>query len=94
MTSAIAQLWNGNVDPLQRFGRNNAEIRETERLMENSHEEMENLFNQTEKESFKKYSALVDEYLMLNSEQAFCDGFSLGVKLVTEALISVDEILR
>ena len=33
----------------------------------------------------EKYSGLIDEYVFLMSEQAFCDGFSLGLRISAEA---------
>ena len=41
--------------------------------------------NENEMKILEKYSGLIDEYVFLMSEQAFCDGFCLGLRISAEA---------
>jgi len=55
MTKTIAEIWNGNLDPVRYYGVDNHETKLLEALM---------------------------------GRQAFCDGFSLGGRIVAEALVA------
>ncbi len=84
MNSILAELWNGNVEPLQSFGRNNSDMKELERLILRHQAAVEQRLQGEAAASFQKYSACFNEYLGAASEQAFCDGFGLGVKIMAE----------
>ena len=92
MTKTIAQLWNGSLEPCHNFGLKNSEIRQLEKLMLKNGENLEANLNEKERDIFLKYSDCVNEYTILIAEQAFCDGFCLGAKIITEALTGADEI--
>ena len=51
-------------------------------LLQRNIEDFEKLAN------ISKFNGNVTEYTMLIAEQAFCDGFSLGVKFIAEALLA------
>ncbi len=91
MSSLIAELWRGNLDPSCYFGRNNSEIKKLENLMERNYVALEQKLNSEEKEILVKYSENVIDYIIVTSEQAFCDGFSIGMKIIAEALTGIDE---
>lgn len=42
--------------------------------------------NGKSKEILEKYNDCIEEYLTLTTEQAFCDAFCLGTKLIIETL--------
>lgn len=91
MTKTIAQLWNGNLEPIRYFGKENPQIKDLEKLIQSNREKLEQNMNETEKEWFEKYSDCIGEYVDKLNEQAFCDGFCLGTKITTEALTSVEK---
>lgn len=42
--------------------------------------------NRKSKEILEKYTDCIEEYLILTTEQAFCNGFCLGTELIVERL--------
>ena len=42
---------------------------------------------------FKIYNDRITEYVCLISKQAFCDGFSLGARITSEALNDADKMV-
>lgn len=92
MTSIIAHLWSGNLDPITQLGENNREIRELECLMQKNLEKLEADLSEKAAETLGKYSDCVSEYLAIISEQAFCDGFCLGTKILAEAMHRADQL--
>ncbi len=93
MTDTIRQLWNGNLDPIRYLGLNNTEIKQLEILMQRNEENLVKRLNEGEKVILEKYHDCMSEYHTLISEQAFCDGFCLGTKIVVEALSGAEQIL-
>ncbi len=93
MTETIRQLWNGNLDPIRYLGLNNKEIKQLETLMQCNEEKLDKQLNEDEKETLEKYHDCMNEYATLIAEQAFCDGFCLGTKMIVEALCGVEQIL-
>lgn len=87
MKKTISELWNICIESAEGTEINNSEMRELEHLMERNREALKETLNENEKELLQKYSACADDYLFTASEQAFCDGFCLGAKLLAEALI-------
>lgn len=93
MTETIAQLWNGTLDPIRYLGKNNPEIKNLEDLMHRNIEKLEEVLTEQQAKIFEAYSECINEYVILIGEQAFCDGFSLGTKILTEALSHVQQIV-
>lgn len=87
MKNTIRELWNGELYPMSICGVGNSEITRLETLMIEQRERLEEMLKGEEKEAFKKHSAHMDELISAKEEQAFCDGFSLGMKIIAEALI-------
>ena len=87
MTNTIETLWNGNIDPTRQFGRGNPEIRKLEQLMRRHLDQLEVSLSEKQAEAFEKYQDCDGEYYMLSCQQAFCDGFCMGMKLCAEALV-------
>ena len=84
----IADLWNGRLEPIRNLGNNNEEIKHLEDLLQRNIEDLEKLENKENEKIFSKFNDNVTEYTTLIAEQAFCDGFSLGVKFIAEALLA------
>jgi hypothetical protein len=86
MKETIFDLWYGNINPLESSGTKTPEIKRILNESEESYEMLAENLDEKEKELLEKhldiYSSLHCEY----TAKAFVDGFSLGVKLITEAL--------
>lgn len=93
MTNTISQLWNGNLEPIRFLGKNNTELKQLEKLMQDNLKKIEENLDDKQKEVFEKYNSCIDEYLVVLSEQAFCDGFCLGTKIFTEAISGAEQVL-
>ena len=86
MSNTISQLYRGELEPKNHIGSGNVELRRAEILIKNNFEKLKDTLNEDEIKILENYSGLMDEYLFLLSEQAFCDGFCLGVRISAEAI--------
>ena len=86
MKQTIARLWNGDLSPIQHFGVNDTEIKQLEELMQRAIEKAEQNLDEAQKKMFENYMELVNEYIIVITENAFCDGFCMGSKILVEAL--------
>lgn len=94
MTKTISQLWSGKLDPVTRLGMNNIEIDKMEKLMSDNYAKLKTKLNDETKENLEKYVDCVNDYVLLISEQSFCDGFCLGSKISAEALVGAEQFLK
>ena len=86
MKETIFDLWYGNITPSESSGTKTPEIK---RYMENLDATYEKLKKVLEEKEIRLLNEHMDNYGFLYSEytaQAFVEGFSLGVKLINEAL--------
>ena len=88
MTKTIAEIWNGNLDPVRYYGVDNHETKLLEALMARHAEKLEKELGEQAKDIFSRYCECVNDYVALMGRQAFCDGFCLGGKIVAEALVA------
>lgn len=86
MKPTIKDLWNGNIMPCERCGAHDPQINELFALMRRNQDELNKSISPRQQEIFEKYIECADEYVLRMMEQAFCDGFCLAGKLLTEAL--------
>lgn len=86
MTRTIAEHWRGNLAPIEYLGLNSSEMKQLENLMHRHIEMLEEMLTEKEKTVYEKYRDCVDDYVFAVAEQAFCDGFCLGVRIMAEAL--------
>lgn len=93
MTKTIAELYNGNLEPIMNVGKFNDEIKHLELLIENTYKNLENELSEKQKECLKKYQDNIDEYTCLLSEQAFCDGFCVGAKILAEVFHNAEYVM-
>lgn len=91
MSKTIRKLWNGELDPIRYLGLYNTEIKHLESLVHGNFEKLKSACDQISIEVLETYKDCVDEYVLLIAQQSFCDGFSLGVKLIAEALTRPEE---
>ena len=82
----ITQLWNGELSPVQTFRKHNPEIQELEQLSQRNLDKLAERLDEPLQRLLERYNKRLTEYIVLLTEQAFCDGFSLGMKLLSEAL--------
>ena len=87
MTQTIKDLWNGNLAPGEHCGAHDVEANQLIGLMERNREDLSKGLTAAQSELFQKYIDCCDEYLLRMLELAFCDGFCLGSKLITEAVL-------
>lgn len=90
MKSTISKLWNGNIAPVEKLGKHNPEIHNLIGLISRNVENLEKLLNEEQKVVLEKYVCCTDEYWTLITEQAFCEGFSLGSKLLAESFAEAE----
>ncbi len=88
MTNTIADLWNGSLEPKGCSKTNHFEIKDLDMLINQNLDKLEKVLDKKSKEVFTSYRDCMEEYAYLYGEQAFCDGFCLGVKLAAEALLA------
>ena len=86
MKDTIFDLWYGNINPVESSGKITPEIKRIIDESQESYEMLTEKLDEKEKELLEKhldiYSSLHCEY----TAKAFVDGFSLGVKILIEAL--------
>ena len=91
MTKTIARLWMGDLAPIEYFGRSNAELRRLWSLTERNWKTLEETLDPAQKDLAKRYAESAEECDRVCQEQAFCDGFCLGSRLMAEALTGGSE---
>lgn len=87
MKNAIIDLWNGNIAPYEHCGSHDPELNHLICLMERHHDALCEYLPASQKDIFQKYIDCSEEYQLRVLELAFCEGFCLGGKLITEALL-------
>ena len=85
-TNTIAQLWNGHIEPVRHLGEENPQIDQLKAFMKDTYEKLEKNLDDKNKRLLEKYGRYICEYIVLVSEEAFCDGYCLGTKLTVQAL--------
>lgn len=86
MKRTIEELWNGNIASAQNCGVGDPEIENLVTLIERHKELLSKELGPPQKNILQKYIDCTEEYTCLISMCAFCEGFSLASKLLTEAL--------
>ena len=87
MQQTIIELWRGNIAPVEHCGAHDMEANHLLTLMEQNREKLCKGLTAAQAEVFEKYMDCSGEYLLRMSELSFCEGFCLGSKLATEALL-------
>ena len=93
MSKIIEELWYGTLNPHEQFGRSNPQMRRLEALMQDHLQKLSDHLDEEGREALKKYSTCMDEYLIASGEQAFCDGFSVGARIISEAFLGAGKLL-
>ena len=93
MPNTITQLYMGQLEPKNILGNGNAEMRRTEILIEKNYNRLKKTLDEETGIILKKYNQYIDEYIVLISEQAFYDGFCLGMRILSEAIGGAERTL-
>ena len=86
MKDTIFDLWYGNITPSESGGKKTPEFKKYMKDSDATYDKLEKLLGKEEiellNEHMNNYGFLFSEY----TAQAFVEGFSLGVRLITEAV--------
>lgn len=93
MTKTIGMLWGGELSPCQYFGMFNAKMRQQNHLVQDALDKLEKTLGENQKELLHQYCDSMERYNFTAAEQAFCDGFCMGTRLTSEALIGAEKII-
>ena len=92
MTKLIEKIWNENLELSSNLGVTNQKLRNSEKLMFRNREKLEEKLDEKQKELYEKFNDSLDEVNYQNSQEAFCVGFSIGLRIATEALLKSEII--
>lgn len=87
MYQTIKDLWRGNIAPCDHCGSHDTQLNHLVWLMERNREELDKISTTQQKEILEKFIDCANEYNLLMMEEAFCEGFCLGIRLAAGALI-------
>ena len=89
MTTAICELWNGNLAPVEQCGSYDGEANHLSCLIDRNRETLFAKLNAEQKVLFQKYVDCSDEYLLRMMELSFGDGFRIGTRLAMEVAYDI-----
>ena len=90
----IKELWRGNLQPIAKIGDGVRDIAKLERLKERNRERLFRLLGDRNEDVLEKYTDCIDEYTSTICEQAFYEGFCLGMRMGTESLSGSEDIIK
>lgn len=90
MSKIIEQLWNGNLAPVEYSGADSTELRNMECEAGRVLDSMEKHLTEKGQKLLLDYEAQKNACAAQACMEAFCDGFSLGIRLVAEALMQTE----
>ena len=85
MKTLIEQLWSGEIEPSVERGRKREEIDDLTKIIQRHCDYFEDRLGEMGKETVEKLMDAYWELVNLLNEESFVRGFSLGVRLVSEA---------
>ena len=92
-TETIARLWGGDLEPIRYLGANNTEIKELLSKQEHNRQILEAVLDANAKTLLDQYVDSADDYAGALTEQSFCDGFCLGIRIMVEALAGSEQLI-
>lgn len=90
MKSTISDLWNGNLAPIRTFREHAPELQALEQQAQHRLDALAEELPEPLQKSLESYNNSLTDYMVVLTERAFCDGFSLGLKLLSEAFFDQD----
>ena len=94
MRITIDELWRGALAPCDRCGEADPEIQKLLELMVRNAEKLKGQIGPSQRKIFCNYADCAEEYAGLIAGQAFSIGFSLGCRLLSEALCGGDDLTQ
>ncbi|MBQ4116715.1 MAG: hypothetical protein IJD37_05000 [Clostridia bacterium] len=92
MTKIIEKIWKDDFELESNFGVNNRKLRVSERNMFRSREKLEAILDDNQKKVYGEYIEYLEEMNRQSLDEAFCEGFSIGMRITAEALLYSDEM--
>ena len=86
LKQTIEDLWNGNLGPGTKCGVDIPEMEQLSILLDRNREALQETLTLKQMEILQKYTECQNDICSLFAKQAFCDGFCLASKLMSEAL--------
>lgn len=86
MTNTIEALWNGELAFCEHCGAYDQRANELVARMARSRDRLCEGLTEEQKEVFQSYVDQSEAYVLRMMELAFCDGFSVAARLLTEGL--------
>ena len=86
-SSAIEDLWYGNVNPHEAILTDSKRYKHLLSLMARNRDELSEVLTDKQLETLEKYDEAMNEMHSLAEVEAFSYGFRIGVRLMIEALI-------
>lgn len=83
----IGKLWRGEIDPFENSVGEQIEVKKLAELMESNRKIIYNSLNEEGRAALARYDFQIAELQSREMERTFEKGFSLGVKLTSEALL-------
>ena len=93
MSNIISHLYRGEFNPKSVLGIGNGEMRKAELLIEKNFSKLNEFLTKDEKDVLEKYKYCIEEYITLITEQAFCDSFCAGMRILSESVGGAERIL-
>lgn len=87
MSELLSRLWCGELCPVHSCGQGNEDLKQLEALAARNLARAKNGLNDEQTRWLERYSDALTEHRALLAEQAFCDGFRLGMQLAAQALL-------
>lgn len=86
MKPTISDLWNGNIHPIEEITENESEEREILSVIEEYYEKLSQKLDDSGKQMLYELRDKHTSLSFVENESTFIQGFSLAVKLMTEAM--------
>ena len=86
----IEQLWRGNIDPIANFGCGDNNVNLLEAELCKRFDELEEKY----KDEMIKLRKTINDYINVLQKQSFCEGFSLGTKIIAESFITAETLVN
>ena len=89
MKSTLSELWHGNIRPQSEIPENDQKNQELRRNLDLSYDILWNKLDDDGKQILDQLQTYHTELSLTQKEESFIQGFSLAVKMMTEALGSI-----
>ena len=88
MKSTLKKLWNGEISPWSAPEPTTMEFRKIAEKVDKERALLESMLNEDGRKILENFESFHCEWLNLENENAFLQGFSLGMKMAAEAFLT------